>query len=63
MIGVGAPIGASGPSPGQLRPALASYSRLWPSCGRLWPVAAGCGAAEPGCIAAGPGQVWSALHL
>jgi hypothetical protein len=62
MIGAGAPIGAAEPSPVQVWLALASYDRLWPSCGRLWPATDGCGAVEPGCGAGGPGQVRPTLH-
>jgi hypothetical protein len=55
MIGAGAPIGAAGPSPGQVWPAVAS-------CGQLWPATASSGLATAGCGAAGPSQVRPALH-
>jgi hypothetical protein len=49
MIGVGAPRGAAGPSPGQVWPALARQDRLWPA------------AAGSGLAAADSGQLRAAV--
>jgi hypothetical protein len=43
-------VGAAGPSLGHVWPAVASCSRLWPSCDRLW-----CGGAWQSCGRTWPG--------
>jgi hypothetical protein len=43
--GTGAPVGATEPSPGQLRSTLASRGRLW--CGPAWLCMAGPGQVRP----------------
>jgi hypothetical protein len=42
--GAGAPVGAAGPSPGQVWPAVAGSGQAAAGCGQLRPDLAGCGA-------------------